>query len=116
MHWNVAPDAFPGSVMFVHVMDRWLNDCIIQNFNSLLSLSVCATLNNWERTWVIANNPRCASLKAALDPQLFKTSNKVSQTASTYIPDDNDDNDDVLLFKILLFLLPELYTTKKSHM
>ena len=27
MHWNVAPDARPGSAMLVHVMDRWLNNC-----------------------------------------------------------------------------------------
>ena len=26
MHWNVALDALPGSAMFVHVLDRWLND------------------------------------------------------------------------------------------
>ena len=29
MHWNVArmhPDALPGSVTFVCVLDRWLND------------------------------------------------------------------------------------------
>ena len=29
MHWNVAPDALPGSATFVHVLDRWLNDCLI---------------------------------------------------------------------------------------
>ena len=27
MHWNVAPDALPGSVRFVRVLDRWRNDC-----------------------------------------------------------------------------------------
>ena len=26
MHWNVAPDALPGSAMLVHVLDHWLND------------------------------------------------------------------------------------------
>ena len=28
MHWNVPPDALPGSATFVLVLDRWLNDCI----------------------------------------------------------------------------------------
>ena len=28
MHWNVAPDALPGSKRLVRVLDRWLNDCI----------------------------------------------------------------------------------------
>ena len=27
MHWNVAPDALPGSATFVRVLDRWFNDC-----------------------------------------------------------------------------------------
>ena len=27
MHWNVAPDALPGSAMFVRILDRWLDDC-----------------------------------------------------------------------------------------
>ena len=27
MHWNVPPDALPGSAMLVRVLDRWLNDC-----------------------------------------------------------------------------------------
>ena len=26
MHWNVPPDALPGSTTFVRVLDRWLND------------------------------------------------------------------------------------------
>ena len=30
MHWNVPPDALPGSATFVRVLDRWLNDCIKQ--------------------------------------------------------------------------------------
>ena len=25
MHWNVAPDALPGSARLVRVLDRWLN-------------------------------------------------------------------------------------------
>ena len=28
MHWNVAPDALPGSATFVRILDRWRNDCI----------------------------------------------------------------------------------------
>ena len=28
MHWNVAPDALPGSARLVHVLDRWLNNCL----------------------------------------------------------------------------------------
>ena len=27
MHWNVPPDALPGSATFVRVLNRWLNDC-----------------------------------------------------------------------------------------
>ena len=27
MHWNVPPDALPGSATLVRVLDRWLNDC-----------------------------------------------------------------------------------------
>ena len=27
MHYNVAPDALPGSATFVRVMDRWFSDC-----------------------------------------------------------------------------------------
>ena len=27
IHWNVPPDALPGSATFVCVLDRWLNDC-----------------------------------------------------------------------------------------
>ena len=27
MHWNVAPDALPGSARLVRVLDRWPNDC-----------------------------------------------------------------------------------------
>ena len=27
MHWNVAPNALPGSARLVHVLDRWLNNC-----------------------------------------------------------------------------------------
>ena len=30
MHWNVAPYALPGSVRFVHVLDRWRNDCKVK--------------------------------------------------------------------------------------
>ena len=26
MHWNVPPDAIPGSATLVRVLDRWLND------------------------------------------------------------------------------------------
>ena len=26
MHWNVAPDALPGSARLVRVLDRWPND------------------------------------------------------------------------------------------
>ena len=26
MHWNVAPDALPGSVTLERVLDYWLND------------------------------------------------------------------------------------------
>ena len=26
MHWNVTPDALPGSKRLVHVLDRWLNN------------------------------------------------------------------------------------------
>ena len=28
MHWNVPPDALPGSATLVRVLDRWLNDCV----------------------------------------------------------------------------------------
>ena len=27
MHWNVVPDALPGSATYVRILDRWLNDC-----------------------------------------------------------------------------------------
>ena len=27
MHWNVTPDALPGSVSIVRILDCWLNDC-----------------------------------------------------------------------------------------
>ena len=29
MHWNVPPDALPGSAMFVRVLDRWLNNWVL---------------------------------------------------------------------------------------
>ena len=29
MHWNVAPDALPGSVNLVRVLDRWLGTSTI---------------------------------------------------------------------------------------
>ena len=28
MHWNVAPDALPGSARLVRVLDHWRNDCL----------------------------------------------------------------------------------------
>ena len=28
MHWNVAPDALPGSARLVHILDHWPNNCI----------------------------------------------------------------------------------------
>ena len=36
MHWNVAPDALPGSVSLVLVLDRWLNDWDVVTFSLLL--------------------------------------------------------------------------------
>ena len=33
MHWNVAPDALPGSATFVRVLDRWRNDCTTAVFD-----------------------------------------------------------------------------------
>ena len=36
MHWNVPPDALPGSATFVRVLDRWLNDCMVGNFCGVL--------------------------------------------------------------------------------
>ena len=36
MHWNVAPDALPGSARLVRVLDRWRNDCdALDTLNSL---------------------------------------------------------------------------------
>ena len=35
MHWNVAPDALPGSARLVRVLDRWLNDCFTLKFPDL---------------------------------------------------------------------------------
>ena len=29
MHWNVPPDALPGSATLVRILDRWLMDCIL---------------------------------------------------------------------------------------
>ena len=29
MHWNVPPDAFPGSATLVYVLDRWLMDWLV---------------------------------------------------------------------------------------
>ena len=29
MHWNVSLDALAGSAILVHVLDHWLDDCIM---------------------------------------------------------------------------------------
>ena len=29
MHWNVPPDALPGSATLVRVLDRWLNNWVV---------------------------------------------------------------------------------------
>ena len=38
MHWNVPPDALPGSATYVRVLDRWLMDCTCHMYDSLSSL------------------------------------------------------------------------------
>ena len=38
MHWNVSPDALPGSVRLIRVLDRWLNDC--KTFKRTLSMEL----------------------------------------------------------------------------
>ena len=70
MHWNVAPDALPGSATFVRVLDRWLNDCI-------LSLSV-------EQKWLYP--PASASIVSSTPVLLRSPKQKVSQAGDLITP------------------------------
>ena len=40
MHWNVAPDALPGSARLIRILDHWLNDCMIIQI-STMNIELC---------------------------------------------------------------------------
>ena len=42
MHWNVPPDALPGSATLVRVLDRWLNDWYVP-FNGTICIYTYAS-------------------------------------------------------------------------
>ena len=42
MHWNVAPDALPGSARLVRVLDRWPNDRLSLTIARIMQNPVCA--------------------------------------------------------------------------
>ena len=57
MHWNVPPDALPGSATLVRVLDRWLNDCVIEQ-STLQNLILSNDTGTWHFVRVTQGVPQ----------------------------------------------------------